>query len=383
MDKVVEILKIANYDKFKCTADKCKFTCCEGWDIGVDADTYNKWKKESKNFHYILKSVMKRKIEDKEEYFISKETHESCPLLDEKGLCNIVKSHGEENLSLTCHNFPRIENILEDKKELSLTCACPEVVELISGIKGKISMVSENNINTDSDLLELEIRKVIIDIIQQEKFTLEEKLIISFNMLVAISEDEIFSREDSLLEELGKYKNLYYIEELIAKYHKKELKTDNSIEEINYLFLDIIQNYKEVSVLKLLLKDISNFAEEVKIITLSAKWQTYKDFFKEYNHLIENCIISNILSNCVSDDIDGMIICFEMIILEYLLMRHAVFLKFSMNENIKIDVESIKNYIVAFSRIIGNNSEAVTEFLRYGFGDEILDIEYLCGISLF
>ena len=45
MNKVIDILKITNYDDFKCIADKCKFTCCEGWDIGVEVDTYNKWKK--------------------------------------------------------------------------------------------------------------------------------------------------------------------------------------------------------------------------------------------------------------------------------------------------------------------------------------------------
>ena len=30
MNKKINISKIIDYDKFKCTADKCKFTCCEG-----------------------------------------------------------------------------------------------------------------------------------------------------------------------------------------------------------------------------------------------------------------------------------------------------------------------------------------------------------------
>lgn len=44
MNKIENILKIKEYDKFKCTADKCKFTCCTGWDINVDTETYNKWR---------------------------------------------------------------------------------------------------------------------------------------------------------------------------------------------------------------------------------------------------------------------------------------------------------------------------------------------------
>ena len=45
MNKKINISKIIDYDKFKCTADKCKFTCCEGWDINIDQNTFSKWKK--------------------------------------------------------------------------------------------------------------------------------------------------------------------------------------------------------------------------------------------------------------------------------------------------------------------------------------------------
>lgn len=44
-------------------------------------------------------------------YFINKKTNEACPLLDSHGLCNIVKDHGENYLSLTCQMFPRIESV--------------------------------------------------------------------------------------------------------------------------------------------------------------------------------------------------------------------------------------------------------------------------------
>ncbi|MDQ0458676.1 hypothetical protein QOZ91_000182 [Clostridium sardiniense] len=32
MNKEINIFKVSNYDKFKCTADRCKFTC---WKDGV------------------------------------------------------------------------------------------------------------------------------------------------------------------------------------------------------------------------------------------------------------------------------------------------------------------------------------------------------------
>ena len=142
MNKLIEVLKTTNYDKFKCTADKCKFTCCEGWDVSIDADTYNKWKEDNQD--HILDKVKAKKTGKNTEYFINKENHEPCPLLDAQGLCQIVKNHGEEYISSICHKFPRIENIFEDRREFSLSCACPEVVEIISGLSGKINIISEN-----------------------------------------------------------------------------------------------------------------------------------------------------------------------------------------------------------------------------------------------
>ena len=69
MNKEIDILKISNYDKFKCIADKCRFTCCEGWDISIDTDTYNKWKKENDKSGSILNNVKIKKCGSKTEYF--------------------------------------------------------------------------------------------------------------------------------------------------------------------------------------------------------------------------------------------------------------------------------------------------------------------------
>lgn len=382
MNKEIDILKISNYDKFKCTADKCKFTCCEGWDVSIDTDTYNKWKKENDESNNILSNVKIKKCGSETEYFINKETNETCPLLDEQGLCQIVKKHGEEFLSLTCHMFPRIENIFEDRKELSLSCACPEVVELISSLTGEINIDSENDENLKSDLLEIKIRETVISIVQQENFSLEDKLIISFQLLLTILENENF-REDDLLEELKKYNNKEYIQEHMNMYHQIDLDINDSLEEINNLFLDITQNYQDVSGLEILLQDISDFAEDIEIETLSTNWHDYKSLFEQHTVLIENCIVSKILSSCVSNYIEEMTISFQMIILEYLLLRYAVFLKYCMNKNEEIETEDIKDYIVAFSRIIGNNTEAVREFIRDGFEEDVLEIGYLCFITLF
>ncbi len=372
------IFKILNYDKFKCIADKCEFTCCKGWEINIDNSTYNKWKNE--NLDYLLEKV---EVKDKKEvYFINKENHEDCPFLDKQGLCDIVKNHGEEYLSLTCHTFPRIENVFDDRRELSLSCSCKEVVEIISNLNKKINLSLENYIRINDDLSELRIREALIYIMQQENISLEYKLIICFEMLLSILENESFNKKEDLLEEIEKYRDRNYIQNIILTYKNIELDIYDSIEEVNNLFLDIIENYKEIPMFNDILSDISSFAEEFEIEDIEIKWNSYKEEFNRYNDLIENIIVSKIISNCVNDDIEEMIVSFELIILDYLLVRHATFLKYYIDEE-KLYIKDIKNYIVAFSRIIQNNSDAVKEFLKDGFDDVILELGYLCFISLF
>ena len=372
------IFKILNYDKFKCIADKCEFTCCKGWEINIDNSAYNKWKNE--NLDYLLEKVEAK--DKKEVYFINKENHEDCPFLDKQGLCNIVKNHGEEYLSLTCHTFPRIENVFDDRRELSLSCSCKEVVEIISNLNKKINLSLENYIRINDDLSELRIREALIYIIQQENIYLEYKLIICFEMLLSILENESFNKKEDLLEEIEKYRDRNYIQNIILTYKNIELDIYDSIEEVNNLFLDIIENYKEIPMFNDILSDISSFAEEFEIEDIEIKWNSYKEEFNRYNDLIENIIVSKIISNCVNDDIEEMIVSFELIILDYLLVRHATFLKYYIDEE-KLYIKDIKNYIVAFSRIIQNNSDAVKEFLKDGFDDVILELGYLCFISLF
>lgn len=293
-----------------------------------------------------------------------------------------MKNNGDEYLSLTCRTFPRIYNEFENMTEISLSCSCPEVVEIINNIPGEIDMVTESDIEVTEELLELKIRENIINIINKENISLDKKLIISFQMLLNILDNEEIT-EDILLNEFKRFEDNKYINEIVSIYKQIDLNKYESIEELNNLFLDIIENYKDVSGLEVLLRDISDYAEEVDLEEVTENWSKFKKKFEEHNRLIKNCIIAKVLSSCISDDVEELALSLEMIIIEYLLVRYAVFLKYSITEGNDINTSDIKDYIVCFSRVIGNNSDSVIEFFEEGFGDPILEIGYLCLISLF
>lgn len=365
--------RMIGYDSFKCIADKCKFTCCSGWDINIDSNTYEKWNKEKNKCKDILNKL---KFIDNDYIIINKKTNDTCPFLDNRRLCNIVKSNGDEYLSLTCQRFPRIENTFEGIKELTLSCSCPEVVDIIGKIEEEIILVNCNNDDTDIPI-EIKIRDTIIKIIKEKNLNIESKLIVSYRMLLNILDNEELT-EEVVLNEIGNYNNIIL---------KETLQNDNkAFRTINNLFLDIIENYKNVPVLKNSLNDISQismkiYRGEIKISELIALWNPFINYFNKYNKLIEKYIVTKILGNCLNEDIEEIAINLELIILEYLLVRYSVFLKVFLEDEENL-LQNIKDYIVVFSRIIGNNLDAVVEFIEEQYGDILFTVEYLQKISI-
>ena len=99
------IVKFNFYDKFFCTADKCPFTCCKGWDILVDPSTYHKWEESAEASGFLSKHIKRKKVRKETEHYLKMGNHKCCPLLNEKGLCNVVLHYGEDHLPKTCRYF--------------------------------------------------------------------------------------------------------------------------------------------------------------------------------------------------------------------------------------------------------------------------------------
>lgn len=107
------------YNNFHCIADACPKTCCAGWQIEIDADALEKYKK----LHIDT-------VDYQEAAFLQDEM-KRCKNLDEHGLCRLIHAHGEEILCDTCRLFPRHTEVFDGVRELSLSISCPEVARMI------------------------------------------------------------------------------------------------------------------------------------------------------------------------------------------------------------------------------------------------------------
>lgn len=115
------------YKNFKCIADKCSHSCCVGWEIDIDRQTYNKYQKLKTDYgKEILKSIEKSDTP----HFILCE-NERCPHLDKDGLCEIITNLGEGYLCEICQEHPRFYNDTPYGKEVGLGMACEEACRII------------------------------------------------------------------------------------------------------------------------------------------------------------------------------------------------------------------------------------------------------------
>ena len=94
------------YNKFKCIADKCKHSCCIGWEIDIDDTTLKKYNNLKSDFANRLKSNIS--LANAPHFKLDKS--ERCPFLNEQGLCDIILNEGEDMLCQICADHPRFRN---------------------------------------------------------------------------------------------------------------------------------------------------------------------------------------------------------------------------------------------------------------------------------
>ena len=110
------------YDKFKCTASRCSDTCCVGWEIDIDKDSLDAYRKVAGVFGDKLRA----NIEDGHFKLLP---HDRCPFLDKENLCEIYTHLGEDALC-------------GDMMERGIGLCCEEAARLLFAGDGPLQFVT-------------------------------------------------------------------------------------------------------------------------------------------------------------------------------------------------------------------------------------------------
>ena len=115
------------YREFKCKADKCKHSCCKGWEIDIDEDSLDYYK----GLETDIGAEIMQSIEEGEDNFFKLTEEERCPFLKDNGLCKIIEELGEDGLCDICRLHPRFFEEINGYSLAGVGLSCEKAVELI------------------------------------------------------------------------------------------------------------------------------------------------------------------------------------------------------------------------------------------------------------
>ena len=115
------------YQEFKCIANKCKDTCCKGWEIDIDNKTFEYYLNIKGDFGKKIKCNISQ--DDPHHFIFNKDG--KCPFLNNSNLCDIFINLGEEHLCQICALHPRYFEWFKDLKESGIGLCCEEAARII------------------------------------------------------------------------------------------------------------------------------------------------------------------------------------------------------------------------------------------------------------
>lgn len=116
------------YPQFRCIADRCRHTCCVGWEIDINPAALRRYDGMRGDMGERLRASIAR--DGAGAHFILDEK-ERCPLLNPSGLCDLITAAGEKALCQICRDHPRFRTRLRDREEIGLGLCCEEACRLI------------------------------------------------------------------------------------------------------------------------------------------------------------------------------------------------------------------------------------------------------------
>ena len=164
------------FENFKCIADKCKHSCCVGWEISIDKKTLKKYKRDKSG----LRQKLKNCIDYKNCVFVKTQDNR-CPFLNERNLCDIISVNGEGALCQVCSDHPRFRNFFSDRIEEGVSLSCEKAVELLINYEGELTSIEKKIKGRGKRLKDfekqvLEYRQKVLDKVFEKNLSFTDKL---------------------------------------------------------------------------------------------------------------------------------------------------------------------------------------------------------------
>lgn len=166
------------YADFHCIADRCRHSCCIGWEIDIDEDTLNTYR----NIEGDLGKRLQTQIDwncDAPHFILGE--HERCPFLNHENLCDLIIDLGEDALCGICDDHPRFCNEYSNCTEMGLGLSCEAAAKLVLTTPDTVQLIvleydGEDMEPEDDEAYLFAMRRNAIAIAQDRTFTVSERM---------------------------------------------------------------------------------------------------------------------------------------------------------------------------------------------------------------
>ena len=323
------------FPKFSCIGAACEDTCCSGWAVNIDRDTYHNYKSNKhKALAPIFKIAVKKdtspRANNRNNFGIMQlKPDGACFFLEENQLCAIQKHLGAQALSQTCKNYPRLFNRFGSQNEVALGISCPEAARLILLNPepmqfATISRDSGTNENTrfayrwpatsDGDPSQMgvfnDFRALLVGILQCRQISLGARLMLIGLLLEEsdlIVHAKTFRHAAELIPTLASFANLLaYPEQVEAQFVKIQPNTLRKFAVLTQLISDSLSVGASMRFRQCLLDTVDGLKAEVgSVDSMGASSLTkythshshfYKPYFQNREYIFENYLVNHVIA---------------------------------------------------------------------------------------
>ena len=256
------------YKDFRCIAGACTDTCCAGWDVDVDKNSYKYYKTVKGAFGKRLKSVMVPS-QDGECTFTLKEGGR-YPFLNDDNLCDLYIELGEDKLCETCAEFPRFINDYGNIREIGIAPSCKTAGELMFSYKDEITFdtVEDNSLtpqpNDIAAYTYMQLRQariVAFGIISDRDISIFERLMLYLNYAKRIQKHLDAERDELIAGVAKRFCGPDYREKLLDKLKSRDAVLPDELQDG-----DTVKSTPEVRKLygNRLIKGLRHFFDDFK-----------------------------------------------------------------------------------------------------------------------
>lgn len=290
-------IRVPSYFKdFTCIASECEDTCCAGWSVVIDEQSYNHYQNVEGEFGEKLRSRIVK--EDGDNVFVL--NGENCSFLNKDKLCEIYSELGEKSLCYTCRQYPRYMEEFFDLREMGISLSCPEAARIILG-NDKVTAFELSEDDEPGDMEDridenaLEdfflCREIIMNMIEMPNLSLGVKAAVVLKFVEEIQDKIDFDELDEIKYVIEKYNSRSFIEELINDLYQyagnEEKKYQNVCAYFNtYKDLEHINTHDPLGLNKAL-----KILGEGDISTYINQHQAFNDYYKDNMYKFKNIFV--------------------------------------------------------------------------------------------